>query len=154
LSRFPGDRGSGLGRFYCINTHVYVDALQVLGVEFGCSLLSCRWDGNSSDLFDPPQTALGSGTLRHRLVTTDELVRIPTTEAFPTDSSSNWHSVCSTELQMLSSLYLLSSVSLFCNDVLTEYVTLCSGFGGLVVSMLVPKIAGSNPAEAVGFFRA
>jgi hypothetical protein len=26
-----------------------------------------------------------------------------------------------------------------------------SGFGGLVVSM-VPKIAGSNPAEAVGFF--
>jgi hypothetical protein len=27
-----------------------------------------------------------------------------------------------------------------------------SGFGGLVVSMLVPKFAGSNPAEAVGFF--
>ena len=27
-----------------------------------------------------------------------------------------------------------------------------SGFGGLVVSMLVPKIAGSIPAEAVGFF--
>jgi hypothetical protein len=32
--------------------------------------------------------------------------------------------------------------------------TCISGFGGLVVSMLVPKIAGSNPAEAVGFFRA
>jgi hypothetical protein len=31
---------------------------------------------------------------------------------------------------------------------------LSDGFGGLVVSMLVPKIAGSNPAEAVGFFRA
>jgi hypothetical protein len=27
-----------------------------------------------------------------------------------------------------------------------------SGFGGLVVSMLVPEFAGSNPAEAVGFF--
>jgi hypothetical protein len=27
-----------------------------------------------------------------------------------------------------------------------------SGFGGLVVSMPVPKIAGSNPAEAVRFF--
>jgi hypothetical protein len=29
---------------------------------------------------------------------------------------------------------------------------LYSGFGGLVVSMLVPKFAGSNPAEAVEFF--
>jgi hypothetical protein len=32
-----------------------------------------------------------------------------------------------------------------------------SGFGGLVVSMLVPlvpKIAGLNPAKAIGFFRA
>ena len=30
------------------------------------------------------------------------------------------------------------------------------GFGGLVVACwpLVPKFAGSNPAEAVGFFRA
>jgi hypothetical protein len=27
------------------------------------------------------------------------------------------------------------------------------GFGGLVVSMLVPEFAGSNPAEAVGFLR-
>jgi hypothetical protein len=27
-----------------------------------------------------------------------------------------------------------------------------SGFGCLVVSMLVPKFMGSNPAEAVGFF--
>ena len=25
-------------------------------------------------------------------------------------------------------------------------------FGGLVVSMLAPKLAGSNPTEAVGFF--
>ena len=31
-----------------------------------------------------------------------------------------------------------------------------SGFGGLEVACwpLVPKVAGSNPAEAVGFFRA
>jgi hypothetical protein len=29
-----------------------------------------------------------------------------------------------------------------------------SGFGGLEVSALVPKFAGSNPAEAVGFLRA
>ena len=31
-----------------------------------------------------------------------------------------------------------------------------SGFGGLGVAfwLLVPKFAGSNPAEAVGFFRA
>jgi hypothetical protein len=31
---------------------------------------------------------------------------------------------------------------------------LLSGFGGLVVSIwsLVPKFAGSNPAEVVGFF--
>ena len=31
-----------------------------------------------------------------------------------------------------------------------------SGFGGLEVAcwLLVPKFAGSNPAEAVGFFRA
>ena len=36
-----------------------------------------------------------------------------------------------------------------------RYVT-CSGFGGLEVACwpLVPKSAGSNPAEAVGFFRA
>ena len=42
------------------------------------------------------------------------------------------------------------------------YVSLCltitypSGFGGLEVACwpLVPKFAGSNPAEAVGFFRA
>ena len=33
---------------------------------------------------------------------------------------------------------------------------LCGGFGGLEVACwpLVPKFAGSNPAEAVGFFRA
>ena len=33
---------------------------------------------------------------------------------------------------------------------------LLSGFGGLEVACwpLVPKVAGSNPAEAVGFFRA
>ena len=43
-------------------------------------------------------------------------------------------------------------------DVLTK-VSLCeSGFGGLGLEVtcwpLVPKFAGSNPAEAVGFFRA
>jgi hypothetical protein len=33
---------------------------------------------------------------------------------------------------------------------------LCNGFGGLEVACwpLVPKFAGSNPAEAVGFLRA
>ena len=38
----------------------------------------------------------------------------------------------------------------FC-DLLT--LSLCSGFGGLGVACwpLVPKFAGSNPAEAVGF---
>jgi hypothetical protein len=29
-----------------------------------------------------------------------------------------------------------------------------SGFGGLGVSVLVPQLAGSNPAIAVGFLRA
>ena len=39
-------------------------------------------------------------------------------------------------------------------DRLVRYVK--SGFGGLEVACwpLVPKFAGSNPAEAVGFFRA
>jgi hypothetical protein len=73
----------------------------------------------------PPQTAEGFGTLRHRLVTTAQLVRIPTTEAFSTNSSRNWHPACSTKLQMLSSLYLLGSFWLFRNDALTEDVTLC-----------------------------
>ena len=37
-----------------------------------------------------------------------------------------------------------------------EVITNISGFGGLEVACwpLVPKFAGSNPAEAVGFFRA
>ena len=36
----------------------------------------------------------------------------------------------------------------------TDVSVLIDGFGGLVVSMLllVPEFAGSNPAEAVGFF--
>ena len=41
------------------------------------------------------------------------------------------------------------------NSILT--VTLCiSGFGGLEAACwpLVPKFAGSNPAEAIGFFMA
>jgi hypothetical protein len=38
--------------------------------------------------------------------------------------------------------------------VLAVVVSLSSGFGGLEVACwpLVPKFAGSNPAEAVGFF--
>ena len=39
----------------------------------------------------------------------------------------------------------------------TDFVTvIICGFGGLEVGCwpLVPKFAGSNPAEAVGFFRA
>ena len=34
--------------------------------------------------------------------------------------------------------------------------SIASGFGGLEVAcwLLVPKFAGSNPSEAVGFFRA
>ena len=37
-----------------------------------------------------------------------------------------------------------------------EYIYIYSGFGGLGVACwpLVPKFAGSNPAEAVGFLRA
>ena len=37
-----------------------------------------------------------------------------------------------------------------------SYLWCLSGFGGLEVAwwLLVPKFAGSNPAEAVGFFRA
>jgi len=44
-----------------------------------------------------------------------------------------------------------------CNAIfISEYVPLNSGFGGLEVACwpLVPKFAGSNPAEAVGFLRA
>ena len=39
---------------------------------------------------------------------------------------------------------------------LYSYISTCSGFGGLEVACwpLVLKFAGSNPAEAVGFFRA
>ena len=37
-----------------------------------------------------------------------------------------------------------------------DYVMTMSGFSGLEVACwpLVPKFAGSNPAEAIGFFRA
>ena len=37
-----------------------------------------------------------------------------------------------------------------------RYSSSCCGFGGLEVACwpLVPKLAGSNPAEAVGFFGA
>jgi len=106
--------------------HVYVNTLHVQGTAFDFGVLSCRWDENSSGLCDsPPRTASGCGTLRHRLVTTAQLVRIPTTEAFPSNSSRNWHSVCSAKLQMLSSLYLLGYFRLFHNDALTEDVTLC-----------------------------
>ena len=39
---------------------------------------------------------------------------------------------------------------------INTYIIHTSGFGGLVVACwpLVPKFEGSNPAEAVGFFRA
>jgi hypothetical protein len=36
-------------------------------------------------------------------------------------------------------------------DVTFMYIACLDGFGGLVVSMLVPEFAGSNPTEAVGF---
>ena len=57
------------------------------------------------------------------------------------------------------SFYALQ-LSGICNWLWNTKVTLvnavCSGFGGLEVACwpLVPKFAGSNPAEAVGFFRA
>ena len=40
--------------------------------------------------------------------------------------------------------------------ILRKVCAILSGFGGLEVECwsLVPKFAGSNPAEAVGFFRA
>ena len=43
-----------------------------------------------------------------------------------------------------------------CKSGLSSCITDSSGFGGLVVACwpLVPKFAGSNPAEAVGFLRA
>ena len=43
------------------------------------------------------------------------------------------------------------------SEITSEKVTcLLRGFGGLEVACwpLVPKFAGSNPAEAIGFFRA
>jgi hypothetical protein len=42
-------------------------------------------------------------------------------------------------------------ITCICDDNLISVPVIHSGFGDLVVSML-PKIAGSNPAEAVGFF--
>ena len=52
-------------------------------------------------------------------------------------------------------LYGLLSLSLFLN-ILSLICDQFSGFGGLGVACwpLVPKFAGSNPAEAVGFLRA
>ena len=43
----------------------------------------------------------------------------------------------------------------FFEDILGAVVTVTGGFGGLGVACwpLVPKFAGSNPAEAVGFFK-
>ena len=45
-------------------------------------------------------------------------------------------------------------MTIFTIFILAKY--LCSGFGGLGVACwpLVPKFAGSNPAEAVGFLGA
>ena len=42
------------------------------------------------------------------------------------------------------------------NQIFVQYVNNISGFGGLGVAWgpFVPKFAGSNPAEAVGFLRA
>ena len=49
-------------------------------------------------------------------------------------------------------------INLFCLSInrLFQERQFCSGFGGLEVACwpLVPKFTGSNPAEAVGFFRA
>ena len=46
--------------------------------------------------------------------------------------------------------------SYFTFIIITQYVRSYSSFGGLGVACwpLVPKLAGSNPAEAVGFLRA
>ena len=52
-------------------------------------------------------------------------------------------------------MHCLSYTTLLLTYLLT-YLLYLSGFGGLEVACwpLVPKFAGSNPAEAVGFFRA
>jgi hypothetical protein len=56
------------------------------------------------------------------------------------------------------SVFVSVEVSDACVSVLSIVVffsaLILGGFSGLVVSMLVPKIAGSPPAEAVGFFLA
>jgi len=39
-------------------------------------------------------------------------------------------------------------------DLFPEFYTINLSFGGLGYGPLVPKFAGSNPAEAVGFLRA
>ena len=50
---------------------------------------------------------------------------------------------------------LLTVVGLLCTGLLFLSIFLLSGFGGLGVACwpLVPKFAGSNPAEAVGFLK-
>ena len=49
---------------------------------------------------------------------------------------------------------MINSSKLFCYRVVGHFISF--GFGGLGVACwpLVPKFAGSNPAEAVGFLRA
>ena len=51
---------------------------------------------------------------------------------------------------------VFSSCLSYLLPVISHQSFLLSGFGGLEIACwpLVPKFAGSNPAEAVGFFRA
>jgi hypothetical protein len=52
-------------------------------------------------------------------------------------------------------IFNFGSLGLYCYESILVEVDICiSGFGGLDVACwpLVPKFAGSNPAEAVGFF--
>ena len=55
-----------------------------------------------------------------------------------------------------SGLYRASHVKYNGFGIKSTVLYMTSGFGGLEVACwpLVPKFAGSNPAEAVGFFRA
>ena len=52
-------------------------------------------------------------------------------------------------------LWLISEKLIFLTNFLEYYKNITTGFGGLGVVCwpLLPKFAGSNPAEAVGFLR-
>jgi hypothetical protein len=69
--------------------------------------------------------------------------RKPRLTAFNTFSANVWHNH-----QHYDKRCILKCTTKFS----VIYISIFSGFGGLVVSMLVPEFAGSNTTEAVGFF--